>query len=638
MEKVISNGQESKRHILESVKSARNEIKIAMAYFTDKDIAEALQEGALRGVKTTVILGDDPTNDLVKSILIPHCKVYTHTVNGRGIMHYKFCLIDESRLIYGTYNYTYNAAINNKESLHISDSKELISKYSEMFIELLVTHESIQPIELGNSTPFFHKETNYLDNFTEKLQKQILLIFDDFDAKEIEEEGKKLSEDTTGNKQVFTNYLDSLLNKVKHKFSKDDHSKTIIKTKMAATLDAAIETNTQNLEGELSQLHEFFEKKISLSNSQIQDSSNLFNEKKEELNQENGEVKKVQLEIEDISQKILDLDKYIFVRPFWVFPTYLKLFLTILLFIYLSLFFGSAIWKIFFEESEIFRLLSLGITPAPPPLFDADALYNIFSERGGSYGLIATIFFIIPVLLTSVKLLAPANKVVEVLVGWIIGIFAIDIVVSILISQHSFEINNLLVGGTNEWSWKSALGSGEFWLIFIFGALPLLLTKLLIQNIWVAYNNSDPDFVDREKSFELKGLKRKKIDMELVLQNLNTKVETLKTDLERIGLRIQQLKAEKNEIESQENEKRNFLIEQANSKKQKIKEVYNTFIASIDSGNNLFFENAIRGRISAFKQGFYFYLTDIYSPKESGRRIGELEESYIEWKLKNFNN
>ena len=63
-------------------------------------------------------------------------------------------------------------------------------------------------------------------------------------------------------------------------------------------------------------------------------------------------------------------------------------------------------------------LLSRGITPESPPLFDANALGQIFETKGIFFGLVGVIFFIIPVLLTSIKLIVDKNKFIgEIMKG-----------------------------------------------------------------------------------------------------------------------------------------------------------------------------------------------------------------------------
>jgi hypothetical protein len=299
------------------------------------------------------------------------------------------------------------------------------------------------------------------------------------------------------------------------------------------------------------------------------------------------------------------------------------------------LFFSSAIWKIFFEESEILKLLSRGITPDSRPLFDANALREIFIKKGVFYGAIAALFFLVPVLLVSIKLLSN-NKFIQIAIGWIVGIFIIDVVVAILISQHTFEIKNLLVGGSEKWELRNAFATGEFWLIFIFGALPLFLTKLLIENIWLAYNKSNPELVDREKTLLRNSKRRKLLEQQQAYEVLKVRLDSLTSEMDELKTSITKHEKEKIEIDSFENNKKLELKEQNEKRNKNLREVYNSFISSVESGNRQFLKNAISGRISAFKTGFYNFLNNYFAPRVAANKIESLETAQRSWEKRNF--
>jgi len=636
MEQVFTNGQTCKSKIIETIASAKRDIKIAMAYFTDRDIANQIVIARDKGVEVSIILSNDLNNENVKSILSPKCKVYTHVANVRGLMHHKFCIVDNSLLIHGSYNYTYNALNNNEESLNLTDSFNLISEYSNIFESLLKDLKASENLEQEQLIFQPKDDANYLDNFTDTLKNHISQIFDNFNADELTKEGNNLSKDSEGSEAVFINYLDSTLSEVNTILNQNDHTKVLVKTRMTSSLDRAIDTNSRDLESDLNLLskHSLGQK------NQIQTQIETFKERKrskqDEFNKENTELSEIKATVSELNDEIDSLERQIVVRKFWIFPTFFKLFLTTAFLLYLAIFFGSAIWKIFFEKAEIMKLLNKGITPEASPLFDANALLKIFSKKGVFFGCIATFFFIIPVLLTSIKLLVPNNKFIEYAIGWIVGIFAIDVVVSILISQHTFEINRLVTGSTQLWSIGTALKSGEFWLIFIFGALPLFLTKFLIENIWLAYNKSNPESVDRERFLMRNSLKRKLSENTQEMEIFKTKISMINSDMEELQKTITKFEDDKNNIDAFENNKKFELQDRSEKRNKNLREIYNSFIASVDSGNKLFLQNVVSGRITAFKEGFFLHLTSYYHPNVATRKIDNLETAYKNWAKLNF--
>jgi hypothetical protein len=636
MEQVITDGQACKAKIIESISEAKSTIKVAMAYFTDREIAEELISARKRGVDVQVVLSDDSVNNEIIDRLKARVSLVIFESNGRGIMHHKFCIIDNSLLLHGSYNYTYNATKNNQESLNITDSYNLISEYSNIF-DTLTKDATVTNIYL-NEKPIFQptQDDNYLERFTEQLKNHISQIFDDFNHNEIVEEGRKLAEQNLGAEGVFLAYLDTSLARVNQRLSQEDHTKTLVKIQMNASLENALELNSKTLASDLNLLNNYCNEKKSIFQTQIDTLQNRVKEKQEVYNKINTDAYKIRATITELNDEIDNLDRQIVVRPFWTFPTILKLFLTTIFFLYLSLFFSSAIWKIFFEESEVLKLLSRGITPESPPLFDANALMKIFSKKGVFYGAIAALFFLVPVLLTSIKLLSNKNKFIEIAVGWIIGIFAIDVVVAILISQHTFEIKRLLVGGSEKWELRNAFATGEFWLIFIFGALPLFLTKILIENIWLAYNKSNPESVDREKTLLRNSKRRNLSEQQQAYEVLKMRLDTLTSEIDELKTNITKKEDEKNEINSYENNKKLELKERNERRNKNLREVYNSFISSVESGNRQFLKDAVSGRISAFKTGFYQWLNSEYSQVRATQRIESLEVAHRRWEQTNF--
>ena len=114
MNDIITNGTEIKRRIIFEINSARHCIYVAMAWFTDRDIAAAIIEAKNRNVTVDIILSSNAQNEIVK-LMLRGANINVHafeTGDARGIMHHKFCLIDNKISINGSYNYSYNASNN----------------------------------------------------------------------------------------------------------------------------------------------------------------------------------------------------------------------------------------------------------------------------------------------------------------------------------------------------------------------------------------------------------------------------------------------------------------------------------------------------------------------------------------------
>lgn len=134
MNEIITNGTEIKQRIISEINNASESIFLAMAYFTDREIALAIVGAKNRSVIVDIILSSNIQNETVK-LMLRGANIIVHafeTGDARGIMHHKFCLIDNKITINGSYNYSINASNNNVENIHVSDD---ISTYSQFFSE-----------------------------------------------------------------------------------------------------------------------------------------------------------------------------------------------------------------------------------------------------------------------------------------------------------------------------------------------------------------------------------------------------------------------------------------------------------------------------------------------------------------------
>ncbi len=121
MSELLTNGTEIKQRIISEINNAKQCIYIAMAWFTDRDIAMAIIEAKSRNIILDIILSSNSQNEIVK-LMLKGAGIDVHafeTGDARGIMHHKFCLIDNKISINGSYNYSINASNNNVENIQV---------------------------------------------------------------------------------------------------------------------------------------------------------------------------------------------------------------------------------------------------------------------------------------------------------------------------------------------------------------------------------------------------------------------------------------------------------------------------------------------------------------------------------------
>jgi hypothetical protein len=612
-----------------------------MAYFTDREIAGTLVDAAKRGVAVRVVLSASEDNENVRAIIKEHAVVAIYQNAGRGIMHHKFSIVDRKILLHGSYNYTYNAVNNNQESLNVTDSAELVQQYLEVFNRLRneALESNIKTVVNVDTPVEQEREDNYIERFNNELERQIARVFDQFDPVKVQQEGRTLSEESNGSEAIYINYLDQSLASLHNRLEREDHTRQMVRINMQAALarhvdevGRSFDAHVQNLKADHDRTTEAQKGRFELFRIRRDELAIELTAEEGKVNLKNGKKKELEGQIGTIDTD-LNVQKFISAPVVFMFGL-----LILLLFPYLSVFFASAIWKIMFEEAEILEKVTRGIVDFNTTIIDADAIYKLFTKKGTVFGFIGAALFLIPVLLSSIKIFGVVNKWIELLMGWIIGIFLIDVVASLLISQHQFAILKQQRDLQGEWNLvEHALKQPEFWMIFIFGALPLFITKVVIEYLWKRFRNSDPNKVNRSRNIERIRINQELTQVETELNQQNARLAAVQERLEGILNEIVQLENQSLEYLNRFNELRGNAERLKEDKNRNLNQIYNAQLANVDAGGPEFLKNALEGRKAAFSQGFYSYITEIYAEQEAARRIGILQSAFDNWSNQNFN-
>lgn len=153
--------------ILNELNKATSEIKVAMGWFTNEDLFDALCEKVKAGLLVELIILNDFINNRKNGLNFQHfINIGGHFYfgNDENPMHNKTCIIDKQVLINGSYNWTYYAESKNEENtiIHNDDSK-LIDAFIANFERLKNTLAKVKKV-IPNS-PVEIYSLNYSDTY-----------------------------------------------------------------------------------------------------------------------------------------------------------------------------------------------------------------------------------------------------------------------------------------------------------------------------------------------------------------------------------------------------------------------------------------------------------------------------------------
>lgn len=115
--------------VMRLLSKARKEVKIAVYAFTDKNILGALKFLTSLGVEVKIAIDDWNKNFLLREKLEQfQVKVFSKTT-----LHHKFLIVDDMWLLTGSANFTESGFHKNFELIFVTNNKEIVKSYLEIF-------------------------------------------------------------------------------------------------------------------------------------------------------------------------------------------------------------------------------------------------------------------------------------------------------------------------------------------------------------------------------------------------------------------------------------------------------------------------------------------------------------------------
>lgn len=132
---------ENIRNLIRSnISVAQSEIKIAVAWFTQRELFAEVLKALNRGVDVSMIIIKDFINCGIYGLPLQQfieAGGQLHFVSDRSwTMHNKFSIFDGNLVITGSYNWTYSAETRNAENVILTDDFSVCQDYNDYFTRL----------------------------------------------------------------------------------------------------------------------------------------------------------------------------------------------------------------------------------------------------------------------------------------------------------------------------------------------------------------------------------------------------------------------------------------------------------------------------------------------------------------------
>lgn len=165
--------------LISKIKQSKDSLKIAVTWFTNLELFNAvLNKLENPEYKVTLIVLNDRINNKKEGVNFQQLidrkgDFYYSSVDD--IVHHKFCIIDDSTVITGSYNWTYYAENRNWENIVVLEDAEIVQGFIKEFESVIKNHTKVEKVSDKQKLDFGMNSNEYLETdytFQAKVEEQ----------------------------------------------------------------------------------------------------------------------------------------------------------------------------------------------------------------------------------------------------------------------------------------------------------------------------------------------------------------------------------------------------------------------------------------------------------------------------------
>ena len=650
-QEVISNNKDIFARIAYELEIAQSEIFIATSWFTDDVLYGILLEKAEAGVKIELIVADNQENERLDFAALQAKGALVIKIKnvGYGIMHQKFCVIDRRLALHGSYNWSNNAKNNNHESIIVTNHKQTVESLLNTFLDIRNRASGIlndEPFEREIQPQATKKE--FVMNTTLKIKEEYEDLLGDmiaaetatFDPLKIREEGHSKAKANNGSSMVIAQSMDIIYAKFIDDIDVTEDEKLHMlskikdqEVKFSDRLKKNSEVDIELLEKE----HQKEESQLASGKIKIEADIDLCVHQIKSI-EENG-IPFILQKIELLDQEIKSTERE-FIKPKFKFHELLpSLSLAFILLIYVIVFYSSAVYILIYVEKDAAEARANHVHNYTPPQVFYPAAYQKAYEKGG---LALPFIILFPFVLLA---LANVPKMVDVGEFWKKwGILPIIIVIDSFIAYtvaHSLYSAKYLIGADDAkapWNFWMAFTESNFYLVFILGALGLLMFKFAYEKFITAFEERSPNLEAQRNQMKIKHLQEKIAEHKEQIITYRSEIGTIEGQLISHKAELKGIEIEQRQLASLFDPRiaanRSALTEDLKS----IQKVTDLYIAYVETNKVPVSKRALLSRIGEFLSGWNDYLHEYFSVSRANTTYAEVLAVVEQWQKNKFDN
>lgn len=664
--------------ILERVKlelrAAKSEILVAMAWFTDQDLFELLKEKIQSNVTVKIILSDQPENEKLDFNYLESLGAEISKIKsvGWGMMNDKFCIIDRKLAINGSFNWTRNA-MNNQGSVIVTNFPKTVNELIKAFEKIkyrikriaegatkeeIAIEERVSEKNHENTTEenIVFKQVSFQENslqeFKSVLDSIIATEVGNFDREFLKTSAYERAKDNNGDHQVLSQAMDSLYSNFINEIEVVDEKKQRLKGKIEEQLKVSIGNVELKTDNEINMLHENAEIDAINFDSAIFKSKQEISEKKNLMESNfTTKIPFLEKEIDQIQGRIDDL-MVEFVKPPVNWPlTILSIMMTILLAMYIFVFYSSVAYILIFSSEDIKEQIALGqMSFKGFEVFDPHAMTNIMNKGFGGI-LFQFLFVALPLTLGMFKVFFipihqeqfdreniedKRNLKFFRTYGGLILILIIDVFIAYKVAVNINSIELLTRETSEELNLFQIFITSNFWMVFVLGALSVYLFSIAFNKLFDIFNLRNSSLHHEKTKHKVNILKRDIENKLKDIQFIKIQNDLLQSEISTLESNLIQFTFKKEQAPIKLNERINILRQQVITFKEKIENLAQVYKSQIENDKLPISKAEMENRINIFMEGWSKYLNDFYAVQLAQKKTTEAIHECENW-LKQLN-
>ena len=133
----FSHVDDIRQRLINSLEESQKSLDICVFTISENNVSNAISDAHKRGLRVRIITDDEKIHDKGSDIFKLRSRGLSIRIDSnKSLMHHKFMIVDNSRVLNGSYNWTRTASEVNNENIVITNNPTIVKAFSQEFDRL----------------------------------------------------------------------------------------------------------------------------------------------------------------------------------------------------------------------------------------------------------------------------------------------------------------------------------------------------------------------------------------------------------------------------------------------------------------------------------------------------------------------